>query len=321
MLKIDSLTKNYGSFPALKGLSLEIPDGALHGFVGPNGAGKTTTMRILATLMKPTSGTAFVDGTDVVKDGQKARKLVGYMPDFFGVYDSLKCWEYLDFYARCYRIGAEERKKMTRRLLELVQLEEKEDEYVDALSRGMKQRLCLARSLIHDPKLLILDEPASGMDPRARAEMKGILRTLREMGKTVLISSHILPELAEMCDSLTILDHGELVFSGSVEALNDKMNGNAPLEPNHAESPARLQIRLPPRTSTPMAVLCPESSIRSPSSTRSTLPDDAMKSPVPFALSNPFVPATIVARENVCSVSLTRLRTPALEMAPGQSPL
>ena len=230
MLKIDSLTKNYGSFPALKGLSLEIPDGALHGFVGPNGAGKTTTMRILATLMKPTSGTAFVDGTDVVKDGQKARKLVGYMPDFFGVYDSLKCWEYLDFYARCYRIGAEERKKMTRRLLELVQLEEKEDEYVDALSRGMKQRLCLARSLIHDPKLLILDEPASGMDPRARAEMKGILRTLREMGKTVLISSHILPELAEMCDSLTILDHGELVFSGSVEALNDKMNGNVPLD-------------------------------------------------------------------------------------------
>ena len=208
MLKIDSLTKNYGSFPALKGLSLEIPDGALHGFVGPNGAGKTTTMRILATLMKPTSGTAYVDGTDVVKDGQAARKLVGYMPDFFGVYDSLKCWEYLDFYARCYRIGASERKRMTRQLLELVQLEEKENEYVDALSRGMKQRLCLARSLIHDPKLLILDEPASGMDPRARAEMKGILRTLREMGKTVLISSHILPELAEMCDSLTILDHG-----------------------------------------------------------------------------------------------------------------
>ena len=230
MLQIDNLTKNYGTFPALKGLSLEIPDGALHGFVGPNGAGKTTTMRILATLMKPTSGTAYVDGTDVVKDGQKARKLVGYMPDFFGVYDSLKCWEYLDFYARCYRIGAAERKQMTRRLLELVQLEEKENEYVDALSRGMKQRLCLARSLIHDPKLLILDEPASGMDPRARAEMKGILRTLREMGKTILISSHILPELAEMCDSLTILDHGQLVFSGSVEALSDKMNGNAPLD-------------------------------------------------------------------------------------------
>ena len=230
MLKIEHLSKNYGHFPALKDLSLEIPDGALHGFVGPNGAGKTTTMRILATLMKPTSGTAYVDGTDVVKEGQKARKLVGYMPDFFGVYDSLKCWEYLDFYARCYRIGQTERKRMTRQLLELVQLEDKENEYVEALSRGMKQRLCLARSLIHDPKLLILDEPASGMDPRARAEMKSILRTLREMGKTVMISSHILPELAEMCDSLTILDHGQLVFSGSVEALSDRMNGNAPLD-------------------------------------------------------------------------------------------
>ena len=253
MLKIDSLTKNYGSFPALKGLSLEIPDGALHGFVGPNGAGKTTTMRILATLMKPTSGTAYVDGTDVVREGQKARKLVGYMPDFFGVYDSLKCWEYLDFYARCYRIGQTERKRMTRQLLELVQLEDKENEYVEALSRGMKQRLCLARSLIHDPKLLILDEPASGMDPRARAEMKSILRTLREMGKTVMISSHILPELAEMCDSLTILDHGQLVFSGSVEALSDRMNGNAPLDirltegcgGEHVETAVRCLKQLP----------------------------------------------------------------------------
>ena len=236
MLKIDRLTKNYGKNPALKGLSLEIPDGALHGFVGPNGAGKTTTMRILATLMSPTSGAAYVDGTDLTREGQKARKLVGYMPDFFGVYDSLTCGEYLDFYARCYRIGATERKRMGSQLLELVQLQDKEDEYVDALSRGMKQRLCLARSLIHDPKLLILDEPASGMDPRARAEMKGILRTLREMGKTVLISSHILPELSEMCDSLTILDHGELVFSGSVDELSDRMNGNAPLDIRLAET-------------------------------------------------------------------------------------
>jgi ABC-2 type transport system ATP-binding protein len=236
MLKIEKLCKNYGKFPALKELSLEVPDGQLHGFVGPNGAGKTTTMRILATLMAPTSGAAWVDGTNVVREGQKARKLVGYMPDFFGVYDNLTCREYLDFYARCYRIGAEERKRMGSQLLELVQLQEKENEYVNGLSRGMKQRLCLARSLIHDPKLLILDEPASGMDPRARAEMKGILRTLREMGKTVLISSHILPELSEMCDSLTILDHGELVFSGSVEELSDRMNGNAPLDIRLAET-------------------------------------------------------------------------------------
>ena len=230
MLKIDGLTKRYGAFTALDGLNLEIAAGELHGFVGPNGAGKTTTMRILATLLSPTAGTAFVDGVNVAKNGAEARKRVGYMPDFFGVYDNLKCREYLDFYARCCRIGAKDRARMADRLLALVQLEDKRDDYVESLSRGMKQRLCLARSLIHDPKLLILDEPASGMDPRARAEMKGILKTLREMGKTVLISSHILPELSEMCDSLTILDHGRLVFSGSVSALAEKMNGNAPLE-------------------------------------------------------------------------------------------
>ena len=230
MLILDRLTKKYGDFTALDGLSLEIADGQLHGFVGPNGAGKTTTMRILATLLKPTAGTASVDGADVVKNAAEARRRIGYMPDFFGVYDSLKCWEYLDFYGRCYRLPAAERKQMTDRLLDLVQLSDKRDVFVDSLSRGMKQRLCLARSLIHDPSLLILDEPASGMDPRARADMKTILRTLREMGKTVLISSHILPELSEMCDSLTILDHGKLVFSGSVEALSEKMNGNAPLE-------------------------------------------------------------------------------------------
>jgi len=236
MLKIDHLTKRYGRFTALDGLNLEIADRQLHGFVGPNGAGKTTTMRILATLLSPTEGTAFVDGVNVVKNGAEARKRVGYMPDFFGVYDNLKCREYLDFYARCCRIGAKERAQMADRLLDLVQLSDKRDDYVESLSRGMKQRLCLARSLIHDPKLLILDEPASGMDPRARAEMKNILKTLREMGKTVLISSHILPELSEMCDSLTILDHGRLVFSGSVEALAEKMNGNAPLEVRLSEA-------------------------------------------------------------------------------------
>ena len=230
MLTLDRLTKKYGEFTALDGLSLEIADGQLHGFVGPNGAGKTTTMRILATLLKPTSGTASVDGTDVLKNAAEARKKIGYMPDFFGVYDSLKCWEYLDFYGRCYHLPSAERKQMTDRLLDLVQLTDKREAFVDSLSRGMKQRLCLARSLIHDPSLLILDEPASGMDPRARADMKTILRTLREMGKTVLISSHILPELSEMCDSLTILDHGKLVFSGSVDALSEKMNGNAPVE-------------------------------------------------------------------------------------------
>ena len=229
MLVLDGLTRYSGSFLALDHLSLTIHDGELHGFVGPNGAGKTTTMRILATLLKPSEGTAALDGVDVAGHPREIRRLMGYMPDFFGVYDRLKAWEYLDFYARCYGFGQKERRRMTDSLLELVNLTDKRDSYVDVLSRGMKQRLCLARALIHDPRLLILDEPASGMDPRARAEMKGILRTLKDMGKTVLISSHILPELSEMCDSLTIIDHGRLVFSGSVEELGRHMSGNAPI--------------------------------------------------------------------------------------------
>ncbi len=230
MLLTENLTRKYGSFTALDNLSLRIDDGELHGFVGPNGAGKTTTMRILATLLPATSGKAYVDGVEVSRGGKKIRRMVGYMPDFFGVYDGLKAWEYLDFYARCYAIGHKDREKMVDRLLDIVRLTDKKNAYIDVLSRGMKQRLCLARSLIHDPKLLILDEPASGMDPRARAEMKDILRTLRGMGKTILISSHILPELSEMCDSLTIIDHGRLVFSGPVTELSKKMRGQAPLD-------------------------------------------------------------------------------------------
>ena len=230
MLEIKELTRLYGHFTALDHLSLSIDDGELHGFVGPNGAGKTTTMRILATLLAPTSGTALIDGVDVTADPRRVRELVGYMPDFFGVYDHLKSWEYLDFYARCYGFGQKERLRMIGQLLDLVNLSDKRDAYVDSLSRGMKQRLCLAHALIHDPKLLILDEPASGMDPRARAEMKGILKSLKEMGKTVLISSHILPELSEMCDSLTIIDHGKLVFSGAVDALSRHMQGQGDIQ-------------------------------------------------------------------------------------------
>ena len=229
MLEIKELTRVYGKFTALNHLNIQIGDGELHGFVGPNGAGKSTTMRILATLLPPTSGTAVMDGVDVRKAPRRMRELIGYMPDFFGVYDRLKTWEYLDFYARCYGFSYQERMRMIDQLLELVRLSDKRDSYVDVLSRGMKQRLCLAHALIHDPRLL-LDEPASGMDPRARAEMKDILRSLKDMGKTVLISSHILPELSEMCDSLTIIDHGNLVFSGTVDALSRKMNGSVPLD-------------------------------------------------------------------------------------------
>jgi ABC-2 type transport system ATP-binding protein len=230
MIEIRGLTRDYGAFRALDHLDMTIQDGELHGFVGPNGAGKTTTMRILATLLPMSGGTATVDGEDLKKRPRAVRKAVGYMPDFFGVYDRLKACEYLDFYARCHRLNARERTRMIDQLLDLVNLSDRRDTYVDVLSRGMKQRLCLAHALIHDPKFLILDEPASGMDPRARAEMKEILLRLRGMGKSVLISSHILPELSEMCDALTIIDKGKLVFSGSVEALSRKMQGDAPLE-------------------------------------------------------------------------------------------
>jgi ABC-2 type transport system ATP-binding protein len=221
---------------------MTIQDGELHGFVGPNGAGKTTTMRILATLLPMSGGTVVVNGVDLKKRPRAVRKIVGYMPDFFGVYDRLKTWEYLDFYARCHSLRERDRARMIDQLLALVNLSDRRDAYVDVLSRGMKQRLCLAHALIHDPKFLILDEPASGMDPRARAEMKEILLRLREMGKSVLISSHILPELSEMCDALTIIDQGKLVFSGSVDALSRKMQGDAPLEVRLAKDADERQL-------------------------------------------------------------------------------
>jgi len=227
MLRTENLTKMYGSFTALDELSLEIESGKLHGFIGPNGAGKTTTMRILATLLPATRGDAWIDGINVRQQPKQVRRAVGYMPDFFGVYDGLKVLEYLDFYGSCYGIPYKDRMKMADQLLELVMLEDKRDAYVDTLSRGMKQRLCLARSLIHDPSLIILDEPASGMDPRARAEMKGILRSLKDLNKTVLISSHILPELSELCDSLSIIDHGTLIFSGNMDEMTQRMRSES----------------------------------------------------------------------------------------------
>jgi len=226
MLRLENLTKRYGNFLALNGLSLEIERGTIFGFVGPNGAGKTTTMKIIATLLSPTSGKAYVDGIDVSLYPEKVRERIGYMPDFFGVYDNLKVTEYLDFYGDSYGIPYRERQKVIPEILELVDLLAKKDSYVDTLSRGMKQRLCLARCLIHNPDLLILDEPASGMDPRARAELKGILRTLKEMGKSIMISSHILPELSELCDTVGILEKGKLVVSGSMEQIMERIGGN-----------------------------------------------------------------------------------------------
>ncbi|MED4697937.1 ABC transporter ATP-binding protein [Lysinibacillus capsici] len=225
MIEIRDLTKRYGSFTALDHLNLSLEEGVVFGFVGANGAGKSTTFSILATLLSPTSGDALINGKSVVKEPKEVRKQIGYMPDFFGVYDQLKVDEYLDFYGASYGIQLAERQVLIPQLLELVNLTSKRYEYVDLLSRGMKQRLCLARALIHDPKVLILDEPASGLDPRARVEMRDILRNLKSMGKTILISSHILPELAEMCDEIGVIDNGKLIAHGNVAAIQAQLQG------------------------------------------------------------------------------------------------
>ncbi|MCM3237904.1 ABC transporter ATP-binding protein [Heyndrickxia oleronia] len=223
MIEIHNLTKKYGAFTALDTLNLTIGKGCVFGFVGQNGAGKSTTFSILATLLSPTSGTAYINGFNITKEPKQVRKQIGYMPDFFGVYDHLKADEYLDFYGASYGIDAKTRQKLIPQLLELVNLSQKQHSYVDVLSRGMKQRLCLARSLIHDPEVLILDEPASGLDPRARVEMREILKELKSMGKTILISSHILPELAEMCDEIGVIDNGKLVAHGSVAEIQKQL--------------------------------------------------------------------------------------------------
>ena len=219
MLSIRNLNKRYGKFQAVSELNLEVAEGEIFGFVGPNGAGKTTTMKIICGLLRATSGEITLDGVDIIQNSRRMKGKIGYMPDFFGVYDDLKVSEYLEFYASIYNIKGQERKRITDDLLELVDLGSKREAYVDSLSRGMKQRLCLARSLVHNPRLLVLDEPASGMDPRARFEMKEILKNLKGMGKTIIISSHILPELAELCTSIGIIDQGRMVISGSNEEI------------------------------------------------------------------------------------------------------
>ena len=227
MIEITGLTKRYGDFYALNDLHLTLGDGVVFGFVGANGAGKSTTFLILATLLSPTSGDALINGKSVVREPAAVRKEIGYMPDFFGVYDQLKVDEYLDFYGASYNLKASERKKLIPELLALVNLTDKRYEYVDLLSRGMKQRLCLARALIHDPNVLILDEPASGLDPRARVEMRDIIHRLKDLGKTVLISSHILPELAEMCDEIGVIDNGTLIAHGNVAQIQAELQGDA----------------------------------------------------------------------------------------------
>jgi ABC-2 type transport system ATP-binding protein len=228
-IETTDLTRRYGRVTALDKLNLSIAPSTIYGFIGPNGAGKTTTLRLLAGLLDPTSGEVRLMGERLSATGEQAQRLVGYMPDFFGVYDDLRVWEYLDFFARCYRLPAAKRRATVEQLLDLVDLTPRRDAFVQSLSRGMQQRLCLAHALVHDPPILLLDEPASGLDPRARVELRELLRTLRQMGKTVLLSSHILSELAEVCTEIGIMEHGTLLASGAVEEVRRQLQGSAAL--------------------------------------------------------------------------------------------
>ncbi|MCO8123910.1 ABC transporter ATP-binding protein [Stieleria sp. TO1_6] len=230
MITLTGFGKDYGDFTAVKELDLHIDAGETFGFIGPNGAGKSTTIRFLATLLRASRGRGEVAGCDVMADPVGVRQAVGYMPDNFGVYDGMRVWEFLDFFAVAYRIGRKDRKQIIDNVLELLDLTHKRDDFVNALSRGMKQRLCLAKTLVHDPPVLILDEPASGLDPRARVDVKELLKELRRMGKTILISSHILTELADCCTSIGIIERGQLLMSGPIDTVYRQIRRNRHVE-------------------------------------------------------------------------------------------
>ena len=226
IIQSTGLSKRYGKFTAVDDLSLEVPAGSIYGFVGPNGAGKTTTMRMLTTLSRPSEGEAWVAGQSIHHNRREVRRAIGYMPDEFGVYDDLRVWEYLDFFAACYDIPESERRPLVSDLLELVDLAHRREDMVDQLSRGMKQRLSLARTLAHDPKVLILDEPASGLDPRARVEVRELLVTLASMGKTVFFSTHILADVSEICSHIGIIEAGKMIIQGSMSEIRAELMAN-----------------------------------------------------------------------------------------------
>ncbi|PHY02099.1 MAG: multidrug ABC transporter ATP-binding protein [Planctomycetaceae bacterium] len=249
MIETIELTKKYGDFFALESLNLKLEKGDLLGFIGPNGAGKTTTIRILSTLLAPTCGEAYVCGYSIYTHPREIRRTIGYMPDIFGVYDDMRVIEYLEFFAAAYRINGAQRKRVAERSLELVDLTVKRDELVTSLSRGMTQRLGLARVLLHDPQVLLLDEPASGLDPRARIEMRGLLRRLQGLGKTILVSSHILPELADICNRVGIIEYGRLLACGNVQDLLLQVRGRLVI---------RLRVAGPIEPAVGVLEKCPE---------------------------------------------------------------
>ncbi len=230
MITLNGFGKDYGDFTAVESIDLNIEAGETFGFIGPNGAGKSTTIRFLATLLRASRGHGTVAGCDVMVDPVGVRQAVGYMPDMFGVYDGMRVWEFLDFFAVAYRIGRTERKQIIDNVLDLLDLGHKRNDFVNGLSRGMKQRLCLAKTLVHDPPVLILDEPASGLDPCARVEVKALLKELRKMGKTILISSHILTELADCCTSIGIIERGQLLMHGPIDSVYRQIRRNRHVE-------------------------------------------------------------------------------------------
>jgi ABC-2 type transport system ATP-binding protein len=234
MISIRNLSKNYNGKPALADLCLDIPQGEVFGYIGPNGAGKTTTIRILATLLTPSGGEFQIDGTRNIRE---IRRLVGYMPDFIGFEDEIKVWEYLDFFCGAYKLPLAKRRGLIDDVLALTDLVEKRDAYVETLSRGMQQRLTLAKTLLHDPKVLVLDEPASGLDPRARIELRELLKTLRGMGKTIFISSHILSELADFCTMIGIIERGKLLASGRIEDIQRGLSASKKVRMRFIENP------------------------------------------------------------------------------------
>jgi ABC-2 type transport system ATP-binding protein len=243
IIETKDLVKRFGKFTAVNGLSLEVPVGSIYGFVGPNGAGKTTTMRMLTTLTRPTSGEAWVGGHSVTDEPRAVRRAIGYMPDEFGVYDDMRAWEYLDFFAACYDIPEAERKHLIEDLLQLVDLTHRRDDMVDKLSRGMKQRLSLARTLAHDPSVLILDEPASGLDPRARVEIRELLVELAHMGKTIFFSTHILADVSEICSHIGIIEEGQMIAQGSMDEMRAQLQPHREITVTVRDTEAAAAVR------------------------------------------------------------------------------